>query len=137
MPSPNLNRVFLIGRLTRDPELRYTSTGQAVVTFGLATNREYMAKEGKREETCYVNVVGWGKQAELCSEYLRKGNLLFIEGRLQYRTWETQEKEKRSVLEVRMENFQFLERPTVETGARGVEPAVPDTEEEGDDKETS
>jgi len=111
MSSPNLNKVFLIGRLTRDPELRYTPSGQAVATFGLAINREYMTKEGKREETCFINIVGWAKQAEICAEYLKKGNLLFVEGRLHYRSWETQEKEKRSTIEVTLENFQFLERP--------------------------
>jgi len=111
---PTLNKVFLIGRLTRDPELRYTPSGQAVATFGLAVNREYMTKEGKKEETCYVNIVAWAKQAEVCAEYLKKGNLIFIEGRLHYRTWENQEKEKKSTLEVNMENFQFLEKaPTL------------------------
>ena len=128
MPSPNLNKVFLIGRLTKDPELRYTPSGQAVTTFRLATNREYMTKEGKKEETCYVTVVSWGKQAEVCAEYLKKGNLVFVEGRLQYRTWETQEKEKRSTLEVRLENFQFLEKPQIDI--------VPETEGEGNGEET-
>ncbi len=128
MPSPNLNKVFLIGRLTKDPELRYTPSGQAVTTFRLATNREYMTKEGKKEETCYVTVVSWGKQAEVCAEYLKKGNLVFVEGRLQYRTWETQEKEKRSTLEVRLENFQFLEKPQVDI--------VSETEGEGNGEET-
>ena len=128
MSSPNLNKVFLIGRLTKDPELRYTPSGQAVTTFRLATNREYMTKEGKKEETCYVTVVSWGKQAEVCAEYLKKGNLVFVEGRLQYRTWETQEKEKRSTLEVRLENFQFLEKPQIDI--------VPETEGEGNGEET-
>ena len=121
MSSPNLNKVFLIGRLTKDPELRYTPSGQAVTTFRLATNREYMTKEGKKEETCYVTVVSWGKQAEVCAEYLKKGNLVFVEGRLQYRTWETQEKEKRSTLEVRLENLQFLEKPDINIPSEGEE----------------
>ena len=115
MSSPNLNKVFLMGRLTRDPELRYTSSGQAVATFGLAINREYMTKDGKKEDTCFVNIVVWAKQAETCAEYLKKGNPVFIEGRLNFRSWETQEKEKRSTLEVLLERFQFLERPTGET----------------------
>ena len=113
MPGPNLNKVFLIGRLTRDPELRYTSSGQAVTTFGLAVNREYTSRGEKKEETCYVNLVVWGKQAEITAEFLRKGNLVFIEGRLNYRTWENEDSEKRSVLEVTVENFQFLEKPSV------------------------
>ncbi len=111
MPGPNLNKVFLIGRLTRDPELRYTPSGQAVTTFGLAVNREYISKEEKREETCFINLVIWGKRAEVCAEYLKKGGLIFVEGRLQYRKWETQDNEKRSTVEVVVENFQFLDRP--------------------------
>jgi single-strand DNA-binding protein len=114
MPGPYLNKVFLIGRLTRDPELRYTPTGTAVTTFGLAVNREYLTKGEKKEETCYLNLVVWGKQAEICAEYLRKGNLIFVEGSLQYRSWETDEKEKRSVIEVRVDRFQFLEKPNIE-----------------------
>lgn len=114
MPGPFLNKVFLIGRLTRDPELRYTPNGQAVATFGLAVNREFISKGEKKEETCYLNLVVWGKQAEICAEYLKKGNLIFVEGRLQYRSWETDEKEKRAVVEVRVERFQFLEKPNIE-----------------------
>ncbi|MBN1445081.1 MAG: single-stranded DNA-binding protein [Candidatus Omnitrophica bacterium] len=111
MAGPNLNKVFLIGRLTRDPELRYTPSGQAVTTFGLAVNREYVTKEEKREETCFINLVIWGKRAEVCAEYLKKGSLIFAEGRLQYRKWETQDNEKRSTVEVVVEDFQFLDRP--------------------------
>lgn len=114
MPGPNLNKVFLIGRLTRDPELRYTPGGQAVATFGMAINREYTSKEGKKEETCYLNLVVWGKKAEICAEYLRKGNLIFVEGRLHYRTWETEDNGKRSTIEINVENFQFLEKPQPE-----------------------
>jgi len=113
MANPNLNKVFLIGRLTRDPELRYTPQGNAVANFGLAVNREYTAKDGSRkEDPCFVNLVVWGKRAEVCAEYLRKGALIFVEGRLNYRKWETPEKEKRATLEVMIENFQFLERAT-------------------------
>ena len=114
MPGPFLNKVFLIGRLTRDPELRYTPSGKAVTTFGLAVNREYISKGERKEDTCYLNLVVWGKQAEVCAEYLKKGNLIFVEGRLQYRSWETDESEKRSIIEVRVERFQFLEKPTIE-----------------------
>ncbi|MCM8818373.1 MAG: single-stranded DNA-binding protein [Candidatus Omnitrophica bacterium] len=114
MPGPFLNKVFLIGRLTRDPELRYTTAGKAVVTFGLAVNREYISKGEKKEDTCYLNLVVWGKQAEICAEYLKKGNLIFVEGSLQYRSWETEDSEKKSVIEVRVERFQFLEKPQIE-----------------------
>jgi single-strand DNA-binding protein len=115
MPGPNLNKVFLIGRLTRDPEMRYTSSGQAVVTLRLAVNRDYQTKDGnKREDTCFVNLVVWGKRAEVCAEYMRKGSLIFVEGRLNSRSWETPEKEKRSTLEVQVDNFQFLDRASAD-----------------------
>lgn len=114
MPGPSLNKVFLIGRLTRDPELRYTPSGTAVATFGLAVNREYLTKGEKKEDTCFLTLVVWGKQAEICAEYLKKGNLIFVEGSLQYRSWETDDKEKRSVIEVRAERIQFLEKPNIE-----------------------
>lgn len=111
MAGPNLNRVFLIGRLTRDPELRYTPAGQAVTNLGFAVNRDYITKEGKKEDTCYVNLVVWGKRAEVCAEYLKKGSLIFVEGRLQFRKWETSDNEKRSTIEVVVEDFQFLDKP--------------------------
>lgn len=114
MPGPFLNKVFLIGRLTRDPELRYTTSGKAVATFGFAVNREYLSKGEKKEDTCYLNLVVWGKQAEICAEYLKKGNLIFVEGSLHYRSWETDNNEKKSTIEVRVERFQFLEKPNIE-----------------------
>ncbi|MEA3560162.1 MAG: single-stranded DNA-binding protein [Candidatus Omnitrophota bacterium] len=108
----SLNRVFLIGRLTRDPDLRYLSSGTAVVTFGLATSRVYTAQSGeKKEDTCFVRIVSWGRQAEICNQYLKKGRLVFVEGRLQYRAWETPDGKKRSTLEVNANRVQFLERP--------------------------
>jgi len=106
----NLNKVFLIGRLTRDPDLRYTPAGQPVTTFRLAVTRQYVGKEGRQEETCFVNVVVWGKRAEVCAEHLKKGTPVFVEGRLASREWETQDKQRRSTIEVVLENFQFLER---------------------------
>ena len=106
---PNLNKVFLIGRLARDPELRYIPSGTAVSTFTVAANRAYtMASGEKREETCFVRVVAWARQAELCGEYLSKGSPVFVEGRLQSRSWETPEGQKRSTLEVVAQNIQFL-----------------------------
>ena len=105
----NLNKVFLIGRLTRDPELRYIPSGTAVATFTVATNRAFtMASGEKREETCFVRVVSWARQAELCGEYLSKGSPVFVEGRLQSRSWETPDGQKRSTLEVVANNIQFL-----------------------------
>lgn len=105
----NLNKVFLIGNLTRDPELRYVPSGTAVANFGLATNRTYNTSSGeKKQETCFVRVVAWGRIAEVCGEYLSKGSPVFIEGRLQYRSWDTSSGEKRSAVEVRAERVQFL-----------------------------
>jgi single-strand DNA-binding protein len=105
----NLNRVFLIGNLTRDPELRYIPSGDAVANLGLAVNRVYKTKEGeKKEDTCFVTVVVWRKLAEICGEYLSKGSPIMVEGRLQSRNWETNEGEKRSTLEIVASNVQFL-----------------------------
>jgi single-strand DNA-binding protein len=107
----SINRVLLSGRLTRDPELRYTPSGVAVMTFSLALNRRYKDQSGEwKEEVSFVNVVVWQRQAELASEYLKKGSAVFVEGRLQSRSWETSEGQKRSVLEVRAERLQFLDR---------------------------
>ena len=105
----NLNKVFLIGRLARDPELRYIPSGTAVATFTIASNRAFtMASGEKREETCFVRVVAWARQAELCGQYLTKGAPVFVEGRLQSRSWETPEGQKRSTIEVVAQNVQFL-----------------------------
>ncbi len=107
----NLNKVFLIGRLARDPEMRYIPSGTAVATFTIATGRAYTLASGeKREETCFVRVVAWARQAELCGEYLSKGSPIFVEGRLQSRSWETPEGQKRSTLELVAQNIQFLSK---------------------------
>lgn len=108
----NLNRVFLIGRLTRDPELRYTQNGTAVAEFGLAINRNYTTSSGeKREETTFVDVIVWQRKAELICEYMSKGRTIFVEGRLELDKWETQDGQKRSKLRVVADNFQFLGGP--------------------------
>lgn len=120
---PNLNKVFLIGNLTRDPELRYIPSGTAVATFTVASGRAYTLASGeKREETCFVRVVSWARQAELCGEYLTKGSPVFVEGRLQSRSWETPDGQKRSTLEVVAQNIQFLGR-----GPKAADAARPDT----------
>ncbi len=114
----NLNKVFLMGNLTRDPELRYVPSGAPVATFGLAVNRRYVTQQGeKKDEVCFVRIVVFGKQAESCSQHLSKGRLVFIEGRLQYRSWE-QDGQKRSMLDVIADRVQFLggQRPTHEAG---------------------
>ena len=108
---PGLNRVFLLGNLTRDPELRYVPSGAPVATFGLAVNRRFMTQHGeKKDEVCFVRIVVFGKQAESCSQHLSKGRLVFIEGRLQYRSWE-QDGQKRSSLDVVADRVQFLGAP--------------------------
>jgi len=105
----NLNKVLLIGNLTKDPELRYTPGGTAVANLRMAINRPYKDKSGEnKKETCFMTVVSWDKQAEVCNQYLHKGSPLFVEGRLQSRSWDGQDGKKRTVIEVRAERVQFL-----------------------------
>lgn len=116
----NLNKVFLMGNLTRDPELRYTPNGTPVCEFGLAVNRSYKTGTGEqRDETCFVDVTMWGSRGVAISEYLTKGQPIFIEGRLRYDSWESAEG-RRSRLTVVAENFQFIGvRGAAETAGRG------------------
>lgn len=109
----SLNKVLLIGNLTRDPEMRYIPSGTAITKFGLAVNRDYTDRTSgdKKESVCFVNIVAWGKVAEICNQYLSKGRPVFIEGRLEFSQWETKEGEKRSKLEVTAERVQFLGAP--------------------------
>lgn len=108
---PNFNKVFLMGNLTKDPELRYTAGGAPVANLRMAINRVYQSKTGeKKEDVCFVTVVVWNKVAETVGEYLKKGDPLFVEGRLQSKSWETEDKQKRTVLEVVAERVQFLNR---------------------------
>ena len=105
----NLNKVFLIGNLTRDPELRSTPGGTAVANLGIAVNRRFKDSSGElKEEVCFLTVTVWDKQAEACCQYLKKGRPVFVEGVLQSRFWETKEGEKRSAIDVRAERVQFL-----------------------------
>jgi len=114
----SLNRVFLIGNLTRDPEIRHTPKGTAVGDLAMAMNMVYRTQDGTdKEEVCYVDVVVWGRQAETCKEYLTKGSPIFVEGRLQLDQWETQQGEKRSRLRVRAERVQFLGRASGSGGS--------------------
>jgi len=106
----DVNKVSLAGRLTQDPELRYIPSGAAVTTLRMAVNTTFRPKDGeKREEVCYINVVVWRRMAETCVEYLRKGSPVFVEGRLQSRSWETQDGQKRSTIEVQSDRVQFME----------------------------
>jgi len=105
----NLNKVFLIGNLTRDPELRYTPGGTAVANLGIAVNRRFKDSSGElKEEVCFLTVTVWDKQAEACCQYLTKGRPVFVEGVLQSRFWETSDGQKRSAIDVRAERVQFL-----------------------------
>jgi single-strand DNA-binding protein len=106
------NKVLLMGNLTKDPELRYTPQGTAVVNLRLAVNRKYRTKDQElKEEVCFITAVAWSKQAETCNQYLHKGSSILVEGRLQSRSWEDTTGAKRSVIEVRAERVQFMGAP--------------------------
>ena len=130
----SVNKVILIGNLTRDPELRYTPKGSAVTDVGLACNRRYRVDDELREEVTYVDVTFWGSQAENVSKYLQKGRPLYVEGRLKLDTWDDKETgKKRSKLSVVGENFQFLDSrgassdsgPAASAGAQPSREAAP------------
>ncbi len=100
---------MLAGNLTKDPELRYTSSGSGICTFRLAINREWMGKDGQKgKETCFVGVKVWGRQGENCAQYHKKGRSCFVEGRLELNEWESKEGGRRSMLEVVANRVQFL-----------------------------
>ena len=109
----NLNRVILVGRLTQDPAIKTTATGQTVCNFGLATNRIWTDQNNqKQEKTDFHNIVLWQKLAEIASQYLRKGNLVLIEGRIQTRSWQDSTGNKRYKTEIVVENMQLAPRTT-------------------------
>ncbi len=115
----SLNKVLLMGNLTRDPELRYIPSGSAVTSFTVAMNRVYKLQTGeKKEEVSFVRVVVWGRMAEICGEYLTKGSPVFVEGRLQSRSWDGPDGQKRNATEVIANNVQFL-RGAGGVGAKG------------------
>lgn len=104
----NLNKVFLIGRLTADPQLKALPSGQSVATCAIATNRNWVDKTGKRqEEVQFHNIVIWGKQAEIVNQFLKKGSILFVEGRLQTRSWQDKEGQTRKTTEIVCERMQL------------------------------
>jgi single-strand DNA-binding protein len=107
----SLNRVLLAGNLTRDPEVRYTPSGRAVSDLGMAINRRFRTSDGQdKEDTCFVDIVVWGRQAETCGEYLGKGSPALVEGRLQFDQWE-KDGQKNSKLKVVADRVQFLGSP--------------------------
>jgi single-strand DNA-binding protein len=108
MATRSWNRVELIGNLTRDPELRYTPSGAAVATFSIATNRTYVSDGERKEEADFHRCVAWNKLAELCSQLLKKGNRVFVSGRLQNRTWEDQQGQTKNTTEIVVEDMLVL-----------------------------
>jgi single-strand DNA-binding protein len=105
----SVNKVILVGRLGRDPETRYTGSGQAVANFSVATDESYKDKNGERQKrTEWHKIVVWGKQAEIAQQYLKKGSLIFIEGRIQSREWQDKEGQKRTSFEIVANNFRML-----------------------------
>ena len=107
----SLNKVLLLGHLTRDPDVQYTPNGTAVATFGLAINHRYRQGEAWKDEVCFVDVVSFGRQAETVGEYLAKGAPALVEGRLRLRAWESADGQRRSKHDVLAERVQFLARP--------------------------
>lgn len=128
MSSRSLNKVMLIGNLTRDVEVRYTPSGTAVATFGLATNRSWSSGEGgeRQEETQFHRIVAWSKLAEICGQLLFKGRKVFIEGRLQTRKFTGQDGQQREITEIVAENMMILDTRNRDGGA----PTVPGPEED-------
>lgn len=117
MSTRSLNKVQLIGNLTRDPELKYTPQGTAVCTFGLATNREWTDSAGQKQEGAeFHNIVAWGKLGEICSQLLQKGRKIYLEGRLQTRPWKTQDGSERRTTEVVIEEMIALDAPKGDRG---------------------
>lgn len=125
----NFNKVLLMGNLTKDPELRYTPQGVAVVNLRLAVNRKFRDKAQEwKEEVCFITAVVWDKQAENCNQYLHKGSPVFVEGRLQSRSWEDNAGQKRNVIEVRAERVQFLSTGPRQDAPTETEKATTETE---------
>lgn len=119
-----LNRVYLVGRLTKDPEIRQTTNGTPVTNFSIAVNRRYKNAAGEwKDETTFVGIVAWQKLAELCKQYLAKGRAVLVEGKLQTHNWETEDGQKRTLIEVRADRIEFLDRgearPSAEPASAG------------------
>jgi single-strand DNA-binding protein len=132
-----LNKVILIGNVGRDPELRYTASGQPVANFSLATSEAWTNRDGEREQrTEWHRIVAWGRLAEICGEHLSKGKQVYIEGRLQTRDWEDREGNKRRTTEITAQQLLMLGRRGDAPGggvSEGEGPAEPDAEEGSDD----
>ena len=128
MSARSLNKVMLIGNLTRDPELRYTSKGTAVCSFGLATNRSWTTEQGeKKEDVSFHRAVAWDKLAEICSQLLFKGRRVYVEGRLQTRQWEDQSGASRQTTEIVISEMMILDSRRSPEEEEGVETSSPET----------
>lgn len=114
MSVRSLNKVMLIGNLTRDPNLRFTPNGTAVCSFGIATNRSWTPSDGgeKQEKVEYHNIVSWSKLAEICGQLLHKGDKVYVEGRLQTREWKSDDNQERKITEVVIDNMMLLRSPS-------------------------
>jgi single-strand DNA-binding protein len=119
------NRIILIGNLTRDPEIRYTPSGVAVATVPIAVNSRYKQGEEAREETLFIDIVVFGKQAENCTQYLNKGRMVLVEGRLRERRWEY-EGQKKSKFEVIANNIRFLPRRELSMPSESIDEVPPE-----------
>ena len=126
MATRNLNKVMLIGNLTRDPELRYTPQGNAVASFVVATNREWVAAGEKKQAADFHNVVAWNKLAEICSQLLKRGTKVFVEGRLQTRSWQDTDGSKKYKTEIIIDDMIILTK-------KNAEGEVEDADAEGTD----
>ncbi|HPY74822.1 MAG: single-stranded DNA-binding protein [Planctomycetes bacterium] len=132
----SLNKVYLIGNLTRKPELRFTPNGTPVAEFGLAVNRHYTTSNGeKKRDTCFVDVTVWQNKAEACVKQLTKGSHVFLEGRLYLDAWETKTGEKRSKLRVMADSLQLMYKAPKKTVE--VEEEVEDEDEDEDDTDAT
>ena len=136
MATRSWNRVELIGNLTKDPEMRFTPSGSAVATYSIATNRTYVVEGEKKEEVDYHRIVAWGKLAELCNQLLKKGNRVFVSGRLQNRTWEGQDGQQRNTTEIVLEDMILLTSRSGESNEDSFAPAAAEFGPSRDAEET-
>ncbi|MDP3940935.1 MAG: single-stranded DNA-binding protein [bacterium] len=131
--SRSLNKVELIGNLTRDPELRYTPSGTAVCTFGLATNRSWNTDSGeKKEEVEFHRIVAWNKLAELCSQFLVKGRKVYVQGRIATRNWTGQDGQARTTVEIVIDDMILLD--SARSAGQATQPSKTEPEEHGDEE---
>ncbi len=127
--AASLNKVLLIGNLTRDPEVRYVPSGTAIANFTLAINRSYANQAGeKKEDVSFIRIVVWGKRGEVCGQYLTKGSPVFVEGYLRTRSWQTQDGQTRNAVEVVAGNVQFLRGASKGQGGQPQDTNIPSEE---------